>query len=54
MNAREQFIRGFEAAADDICNVPRMDGDPSFEAEPPEEQHGAEVDLTWMSGMAPA
>ncbi len=30
-----------------------MDGDSDFEAEPAEEQHDTEADLTWTSGMAP-
>lgn len=30
-----------------------LDGDPDFEPEPVEEQHDAEADISWCSGIAP-
>lgn len=36
-----------------MCILDGMDGDPDLEPEPVEEQHDAEADLTWTSGIAP-
>lgn len=36
-----------------ISVLDRMDGDPDFEPDLLEEQHDAEAELTWSSGMAP-
>lgn len=30
-----------------------LDGDPDYELEPIEEQHDAEADISWCSGIAP-
>jgi hypothetical protein len=30
-----------------------IDGDPDLEPDPAEEQHDAEAELTWSSGVAP-
>jgi len=44
IEARIEFLIGV---------LDRMDGDPDFEPDPLEEQHDAEAELTWNSGMAP-
>lgn len=36
-----------------LCILDSMDGDPDLEPEPLEEQHDAEAELTWHSGLAP-
>lgn len=36
-----------------ICLLDKMDVDSDLEPEPLEEQHDAEADLTWTSGIAP-
>lgn len=36
-----------------ISLLDNMDGDADFEPEPLEEQHDAEAELTWNSGLAP-
>lgn len=36
-----------------IMHLDDIDGDPDFEPDPLEEQHDAEAELTWSSGMAP-
>lgn len=36
-----------------LCILDNMDGDSDLEPEPGEEQHDAEAELTWTSGLAP-
>lgn len=36
-----------------IALLDALDGDPDFEREPVEEQHDAEADISWCSGIAP-
>ncbi|PSJ53651.1 hypothetical protein [Pseudaminobacter soli (ex Li et al. 2025)] len=36
-----------------LCLLDNMDGDPDLEPDPLEEQHDAEAELTWNSGLAP-
>lgn len=51
MTFKRQLLEG--AIERLIGLLDEMDGDPDLEPEPPEEQHDAEADLTWASGIAP-
>lgn len=43
-----------EGAIERLMNLlDEMDDDPDFEPEPLEEQHDAEADVSWPSGVAP-
>lgn len=51
MSFERQLLEGAIKRLIDLLD--EMDGDPDFEPEPLEEQHDAEADVTWASGIAP-
>lgn len=51
MTLKRQLLEGAIERLIDLLD--EMDGDPDFEPDPLEEQHDAEADITWVSGIAP-
>lgn len=51
MSFKRQLLEGAIERLIDLLD--EMDGDSDFEPEPLEEQHDAEADVTWVSGIAP-